>query len=347
MKIRDRKIDLSFLNDAPLEEVPCSLCGSREATTLSRRDALGLPVSTVMCQSCGLIYINPRPAMEWYKTFYSSVGGKQHVYKASAHTDESKPIGSGFEAACRHGRGLAERLGKYMRSGLTIDVGSSEGGVLAGLRDCLNIIPIGIEPVPAEAQFAAKKGIPTRAVLIENIESSGVKIPPADNIICLKSLNHFLNPAFFFAWAWKTLKPDGRLILEVKNFRHQARRSGRVYAGIQLDHPYMFVPETVSAFVTAAGFNVLFFDVDEGKSAEKLRAQKKIGLPSGHIRIAAAKTQQPPFKLPFVPEPAIVAALERALNPFSLYWHYFFHYATVRRNLLRRLSINTQGPGVS
>ena len=80
MKIVDRKIDSSFFQNAPLEEVNCSLCGGREMKTLARRDCVGLPVKTVMCRRCGLIYINPRPTEEWYKDYYASLGARQHRY---------------------------------------------------------------------------------------------------------------------------------------------------------------------------------------------------------------------------------------------------------------------------
>ncbi|MBI4132333.1 MAG: methyltransferase domain-containing protein [Candidatus Sungbacteria bacterium] len=339
MKISGRKIDPGFLDGALMETIPCRLCGGEEFTVLSRKDCVGVPVRTVLCKSCGLIFLNPRPAKAWYEQFYSSVSGVQHRYKSSAHTDESRPIGWGFAKARRHGQGLAERLGQYMRPGVTIDVGSSEGGVLAGLRDRLPIEPVGIEPVPAEAAYAAANGIPTHAALIENIEALPIRLPAADNIVCVKSLNHFLDPAYFFSWAWRTLKHDGRLILEVKNFRHQVRRSGRVWVGVQLDHPYMYTPEILAAFVGAAGFRVLFLDVDEGKAPEALAAQKRLGLPAGHMRLAAAKTGVEPFRARFIPAAGEAARLRRALRPLVLYWHYLTRYATLRRNVWTRFEM--------
>lgn len=327
---------MSFLEGVALEDVYCSLCGGGNTKTLSRRDAVGLPARTVMCLDCGLIYLNPRPNKEWYEKFYSSVSGKQHAYKESAHTDESKPIGWGFEKARQHGRALAERLGQYMRPGLTIDVGSSEGGVLAGLGDRLNITPLGIEPAAAEAEYAAAKGIPTHAALIENIEFSEINLPPADNVVCVKSLNHFLDPAYFFTWAWKTLKPGGRLILEVKNFRHQVRRSGRIRSGIQLDHPYMYTPQTLSLFVERAGFEILHCDIDEEKTAGALRVQRELGLPAGHIRIAARKTDRQPFSVAFASNQGTVSVMAREFRSLSLWLHYLRRHANIRKNILAR-----------
>lgn len=323
---------------APFEEVPCRLCGGEIFRTLAERDCVGLPVRTVMCSVCGLAFISPRPTADWYRQFYSSLGGRHHEYKQSGYTGDAQQIGAGFEQARKHGAALARRFAAYLRPGLTIDVGSSEGGVLAGIRDVLAVEPIGIEPVPAEAAYATRRGIPTHALLIEEISSRGIALPTAANIICVKSLNHLLDPAHFFRWAWAALAPDGRLLLEVKNFRHQVRRTGRITSGIQLDHPYLYLPETLLRFVERAGFRILHLDVDEGKPTSILRAQSSIGLPTGHIRLAAAKIDQLPFAVPFAPHPAEARAIARDLSPLRLYLYYLARYATIRSNIGRRIA---------
>lgn len=337
MKIIGRKIDSSFFQNVPLEEVACSLCGSRDAKMLERRDCIGLPVKTAMCRKCGLIYINPRPTEEWYKDYYDSLGGRQYHYKYGGENRPMSPLGSGFEGAKKHGRGLALRLGKYMKPGLTIDVGSSEGGVLAGIREIVNIQPLGIEPVKEEADYATSRGIPTYAALIENIKSLGIKLTPASNIVCAKALNHLLDPAKFFSWAWLALAPDGRLILEVKNFRQQCRRSGRITSGIQLDHPYMFVPETLAALVERAGFEVMFMDADESKSRQEIKSQLADGLPVSHIRIVGKKIEREPFSSAFRPRPRVSRILSLQFNPIALYCFYLFRRANLRKNIKARI----------
>lgn len=322
-----------------MEETPCRLCGGKERWVIARRDSLGLPIQSVLCAACGLIFLSPRPTEAWYGRYYDSLGGKQHEYHHGGGGKRLRPLGSGFDAARRHGQGIADRLGVYMRPGVTIDVGSSEGGVLAGLRDRIGIEPIGIEPVAEEVRYATEHGILTHRALIEGIGRAGIVIPPAANIVCVKSLNHFLDPAHFFRWAWEALLPDGRLVLEVKNFRHQVRRAGRIWAGIQLDHPYMYVPETLARFVERAGFRVLALDVDEGKSSAALRAQYESGLPTGHIRLAAVRSGETPFGVPFKPEPRKIRELYRSLRPLNLYFHYLAHYVNVRKNVLVRLGL--------
>ncbi|MHB8470282.1 MAG: hypothetical protein ACYDCH_11085, partial [Gaiellaceae bacterium] len=42
-------------------EVPCPACGCEDGSTVSTRDMYGLPVRTVLCRACALLYASPRP----------------------------------------------------------------------------------------------------------------------------------------------------------------------------------------------------------------------------------------------------------------------------------------------
>lgn len=45
------------------------------------------------------------------------------------------------------------------------------------------------------------------------------------------------------------------LVLVVLNFRHAAKKRGSIKNAVQIDHPYMFLPETLSEFLRLAGFD--------------------------------------------------------------------------------------------
>ena len=345
MELRERStIESDFLNGAEFETIPCNLCGGSGFDVLAERDGIGLPIRTVMCRTCGLIFINPRLTKSWYEKYYEFMDGTRASYKRGGENEKASPLtgrpkgtlGVGFDAERAHGRAFAERLRPYIKPGLTIDVGSAEGGILAGMKEAVPIEPVGIEPTVSRAEYATAHGIPTYVALIENISSVAPKLSKAANIVCTKSLNHLLDPRYFFTWAYKTLDDDGRLLLEVKNFRQQARMSGRVYFGIQVDHPFMFTPETLRSFVEAAGFEVLFFDVDETKGKHERQVQKQTGLPIGHARLAARKTERSPFAETFQPKPGAVEKLRREFSPAALYLTYLIRYATPMKNVLRR-----------
>ena len=82
------------------------------------------------------------------------------------------------------------------------------------------------------------------------------------------------------------------MVLAVKNFRGQCRRAGSVWRAAQVEHPFMFVPETLKLFTESAGFEIIYFDVDEWKSAKELRLQKEKGISCHHIRLIARKKKE-------------------------------------------------------
>jgi SAM-dependent methyltransferase len=63
-----------------VEHVSCNLCGRDDALPVAQRDKYGLPLTTVMCRGCGLLYLNPRPTAATYRKFYEEGGQRDSVY---------------------------------------------------------------------------------------------------------------------------------------------------------------------------------------------------------------------------------------------------------------------------
>lgn len=268
----------------PKESVACALCGANVFFVLAKRSVNGLVARTCLCQRCGLIYLNPRMTKAGYDRYYQFFyrEDRAEIKKHSGYT-----LAENFEKSLNFGRAFARQVRDFIRPGLVIDVGSSTGGVLAGFSEEISGVTVfGIEPSVAESEFANRKGIPTTQIMFENYNNETLR---ASAIICVQSLNHLLSPQLFFSWAFATLEEGGALILSVKNFRHQCRRAGSIEAGVQIDHPYMFVPETLRALVESAGFIIALFEVDENASAEELYRRYRAGFTRHHIRLVAIK----------------------------------------------------------
>jgi len=223
---------------------------------------------------------------EYYKEHY-----RAHRAASIGKTERAAELQVNFDDARKFGRALAKLLSSNIKEfGLTIDVGASTGGVLFGLREILPKLELlGIEPSLAESDFANQHGVKTHRALFEDFLAKS-DVSKVSNIICVRSLNHLLDPMSFFIWAKKILAPNGSLILVVKNFRHQVRRAGRIIAGVQIDHPYMFTPETLRTMVEQAGFKVIYLDSDEYKNKTELAKQKETGFSIHHIRLVAKKS---------------------------------------------------------
>lgn len=308
------------LDTERLDPIPCNMCGADDCRVLTERAASGAPARACLCRQCGLIYISPRMSADAYDRYYR----ERYRIDRSQVKDAEEPIEALFEGSRRYGAALVRRLQEYFGDGLVLDVGSSTGGVLSGVRDVLPYPVLGIEPSAVEARFARERGVETITSLCERVDPS--ILPRPSTILCTQSLNHLLDPRLFLERSFALLPEGGHCILAVKNFRHQARRAGRVATGVQIDHVYMFAPETLRAFVESVGFRIVYFDVDERKSRAELDRQHREGLSIGHIRlvaekIAGARPHSPKSRLR-----GLKLAVE--LNPVALkayyglvYWH--------------------------
>ena len=305
--------------EVAFEEVSCDLCGSDDREFLGRSAAD--EATAVICRRCGLIFLSPRMTPQWYKRYYET----EYRSLSGAPADADRV----FEKGRMHGRALAEELRPYLPSrGLFVEVGSSAGGVLAGFRDVLEGIDVlGIEPSERESRYARAHGIPTRQAVIEDLAFKSGDIPLAECILSSQSLNHFLSPRAFFTWAGQTLKPSGRLAIEVKNFRQQARRSGRIANSIQIDHASMFTPETLAEYLRAAGFDITALYHDEGLSLREIRSRRVKGLPGYQIRAVAAKGGREPFTAATEAiDPRAYGKVRASLRPINIALHHYFRY---------------------
>ncbi len=312
---------MSFPYDqAEYEEVPCNLCDRKDAETLSTTGRGGVPVKTVICRFCGLIYISPRMSKEWYRKFYHT-GYREET--ARMKEGESLAATAGglvkiFSSGLKFGTGLGRQVGSFLGSGLTLEVGSSCGGVLVAfghVRPDLEVL--GIEPSPREATYAESRGVRTIVSLFEDL---GDRLPKAANIIIARSLNHLLDPKAFFAWAHRWLEPQGRLVIAVQDFRLSAKKKGSLSQATQIDHTYMFTKETLENFIRAAGFEVLFSDTSERKSFHEWTEMRRAGL-TDHMRFVVQNAKGAPFSdraavLPLYPE------VRRSLGRLSILRYY-------------------------
>lgn len=200
---------------------------------------------------------------------------------------------------------------------------------MKGFLDCK---VLGIEPSQAAANYANSMGVKTTASVIEDIPLAHKDMPKFNNIICLQSINHFLDPKYFLLWAYENLAHDGTLVVEAINFRHQAKRAGRLESAIGVDHVYMFTPEVLEDFITSAGFDVLFTDTDENKSRKMMAVAKEFkikGITRAHTRIAAQRSSRLPFEKMTIREGNYTQTL-KSLNKFNLYMHYLLNDRLMR-----------------
>lgn len=278
---------------AEYEELACNFCGRRDWRVLARRDANRLAVETRLCLYCGLIAVNPRMTRDWYGRYYEMEYRRERARAKGRPDAGAADLKQLFEKGERFGRALARLVRSSVRPGFTVEVGSSAGGVLAAFAaEIPNIRPFGIEPSTLEAEYAESRGVPTRVGLFENFAE---QLEPAANIICVRTLNHLLDPRRFLEWAHSALEPGGKLILAVLDFQHSCMKRGTPERAIQIDHVFMYSPEVLEAFVTAAGFDIELSDVPARLPLREFFKLRERGLTGQHMRLVLRRAERKPF----------------------------------------------------
>ncbi len=291
-----------------LEYVNCNFCGSDNYLILSKKDRNGLDVRMCICKSCGLMFLNPRMTREGYDLYY------QQEYRSQMERlkikESSRDDNVLFERGKRAGREIFKLLGKYLKDGITIDVGSGTGGILKSFQE-LNpaLIPVGIEPSSSAAEYAIAHGVKTYTCLFEDFSEN---LGSISNIMSMRNLNHLLDPKAFLAWAYQNLSDDGRLVLLVQNFRHASKDRGKMIS--QVDHCYYFVPETIIPLLKHSGFEIIFFDNPDDQGIYSVLKKKKAGLPAS-MKIVAKKVVKKYFS---VNDQKIAGSILKSFSPIKL-----------------------------
>ena len=278
------------------KKINCNLCSQDNNEPISRKDRYGLRVQTVICINCGLIFINPRMSRIDYDQFYQS------TYRAQLEERNGKKIDLDnlFIKSTKLGQKLVERIGDYINSGLTLEIGSSCGGILNGLKLARPYLEIlGLEPSSIEAKYANDKGIKTFVSMFEGFQES---LPSLQNIFIVRSFNHLLGPAGFIKWSHDQLSSGGKLVIMVIDFIEACRNRGALKT--QIDHPYMFTQKTLVSFVQSGGFDIEY-NIVEGD----------------YIYLVARKNNHKPFNKLEI-NPLAYKDAKKYLKPFKLWWNY-------------------------
>lgn len=251
------------------ENCACNYCQSFDFRTLSKKDRYGLNATTVICRKCGLIFLNPRMTGESYQKFYQE-SYRRLILEYKNSKEKKWGLEKNFAAASRLGSKLARYMAGSINSGTMIEVGSSTGGMLAGFKSEIpELKVVGIEPSKEESDFANLKGIKTITRLAENLDPDLLE---ADNVLIARSINHLFDPGKFFAWARKSLRVKGKLIIVALDFLNFCQKRGRLIT--QIDHPFMFSRDSLKNYAEVYGFEIVLEEADSGSDYINLICEK-------------------------------------------------------------------------
>ncbi len=234
-----------------MEPVPCNLCGADDFMVISRSERFGLPIQSVICKHCGLMYLNPRPTRERYAEFY-----KSDYRKVVSGSDEGND--ALFARQERFARRvilpLLQEAAPQFQPRSILDLGCSYGGILnALLQHYPGSQGFGLEPMVKISRYAGQRtGATIYNLLLEDFEPER----QYDLILFARSLNHSLDPLGNLRKIRSMLSPQGIFVLTLDDPTSRTLRKPfeRV---TEMTHPYMFTPETAQAMLEKAGLQVI------------------------------------------------------------------------------------------
>jgi len=207
-------------DNAVLEAVNCNLCGNADEKLLFIKDGLRI----VKCNSCGLMFVNPRPKKEYLQKLYS-----EGYYRISKNDSES-----------------------FKKGGRLLDVGCAVGFLLEEAK------AQGWDVYGAEMSFyavnkAREKGL---NVFAGDITDTGFENNFFDVITCLGTIEHLPNPVAAIRKISRILKDDGLFVLSTPDAGGLI--GGRRFQYKPKEHLYYFTNETIKRMFEREGFKILF-----------------------------------------------------------------------------------------
>lgn len=258
----------------------CEVCQGTRFTQLAERDRDGKPLSTVLCEGCGLVFTNPRPTPEAVKAYYKDAYRVE--YKASLQPSPRHVY--------RAGQVAVERIG-YLKPLLSpgckvMDLGAGGGELLYLLRS-QGYDAAGIEPNEGYGEFARTVlGLP---VQLGGYQEAKVEPGSMDVVTAFHVVEHLEHPVEAMQVMKSWLKPGGQLLVEVPNVASTCQWPGSRF---HFAHLYNFSPKTLPMAGRQAGLEVVrTFTSEDGGNVMCIyrRPQEEPVRPSGEIPGHAAE----------------------------------------------------------
>jgi SAM-dependent methyltransferase len=299
------------------EETACALCGQHRYTTIATRDRDGRPLTTVMCDLCGLVWTNPRPSDEDVDRYYA------RDYRA----DYARRRAPSVRKVLRGLLGAEERreaLGSLLAPGARVlDVGCGAGELVFLLRR-RGIEAAGIEPGEEFADFSRRVlGIPIQTATVE----TALVEPGSQHLITMfHMLEHVADPRRVLATVRGWLRQGGRLVVEVPNVESRAQAPAHRF---HFAHLYNFNAATLKALGDSVGLTpIRSFESPDGGNVtavfERADGQPHVvaALPENVTRTGQALAGHTTARhyLSATPYRRVVGRLVRRLQEDRLLW---------------------------
>ncbi|GEM_PF-624285 len=234
-----------------LEHVPCAVCGGQELSLLAAKDRYGLPVSTQICRTCGLIQTNPRMDQAAYQEFYNQE--YRPLYEGAL-----QPTPRALELQYARGRALRDYVRRFLlrppEQTWILEVGCGAGGVIQAFRE----VGFQVQGIDLGADYVeygrSHWGLDLRVATVHDVEPE-----PRPHIVLYSHVaEHLLDIRAEFRRVRRLLAPDGLLVVETPGLYHlPVVYQGDFLRYLQNAHTYTFSLRTLRNILEPLGFQLL------------------------------------------------------------------------------------------
>jgi ubiquinone/menaquinone biosynthesis C-methylase UbiE len=236
----------------------CDLCGSRAHQVVSWVDRYGFAERFVMCEDCGLVYLDPRPTQSAYSLFYERhYRALLGAWKGRPVTPESMRAGQRLYAS--HVTRLLSSANLLTNVRHAVDLGGSTGEVALRLQQ-EGVSCLVVDPSPNELAVAARHGLQTEVGLVETWEPREQQFDLA--LLC-RTVDHLTSVKQSLAKIRSCLTPDGILFVDAFDFESAARNATDYRQFLKLDHCFYLSDTTMRTYLAAVGFKVVMSDITQ------------------------------------------------------------------------------------
>ena len=222
------------MQDKP-EYINCDLCGKNQTIPLFIKDGY----NHVKCNSCGLIYVNPRlkNSRENLDSFYGSDEGDGSLIKKLLHSAYSARRQKVFSVELK-------RAERYRKSNKILDIGCSFGGFLYAAKNS-GWEAEGIETVYNVGKYG--KELYNLDIFFGTLEDAKLEPASLDVIRLNNVIEHIPYPSQFLADVNKLLRKGGLLSVSTPNYdSYSVSICGKEWIYFDGQHHIVFfTPETL------------------------------------------------------------------------------------------------------
>jgi len=242
------------MSEIKLESVVCNLCGNSQTHLLFKKKGVVTQVlyHIVQCDTCGLIYVNPRISKEVGEGLY-----EEEYFKGEGFDISSYQKWAGSQEKQEESDAYLDHLVPFLDSSknphklLEIGFGTGEFLVSAKKR---GFIVEGVDVSRYACKVVQEKGIKTHLGALVDLS---LPEQSYDCVVGVELVEHVRDPKAFFVEVKRLLKPGGLFYHQTANYDHYRRAGASSHYVMPEGHLYYYTHETFKKFLDLVGFEIL------------------------------------------------------------------------------------------